>query len=226
MNNLSLTRYALSLCVTTLLLAGCGGTQVSPFGPLRQNAARPGVNAVQPMSIVYTPVNETLKDTGALELDLNNDKTNDFVFSQIVSKYYNNHYGEYCGFHLTLYLTPSQSSNGVVNGAHAGWAAALRAGRRIGSKRSFYQSYSLLADVSDVNERFRQFCFPGTWDYGYWWTSRTKYLALEFQIQGQTHYGWAQVVLSSGGDDDVFTTLTGYAYQTVAGKPIKAGQTK
>ena len=47
------------------------------------------------------------------------------------------------------------------------------------------------------------------------------------KINGQIHYGWAQVDIDAGfgvttGSLDV--TLIDYAYETVAGKSIKAGQ--
>jgi hypothetical protein len=42
--------------------------------------------------------------------------------------------------------------------------------------------------------------------------------------KGRIHYGWARLSVSTSFH---FTaTLTGYAYETIPGKPIKAGQTK
>jgi hypothetical protein len=54
------------------------------------------------------------------------------------------------------------------------------------------------------------------------------YLGLNFQVNGQTHYGWARlsVLLHCGrGGCSYVVTLTGYAYETIAGNPILAGQT-
>lgn len=53
------------------------------------------------------------------------------------------------------------------------------------------------------------------------------YLGLEFKIHGKDHYGWAHVKtgLTIGHYSWFSAGLTGYAYETVAGKAIKAGQT-
>lgn len=190
---------------------------------MQQSAARPGLNAFQPDSIVYTPVNETIKDNGQLGLDLNNDGTTDFSLNQKVLKVGDPRTGQTCAATLTLYLAPSQSGNGIVDGAHAGWAAALHQGHRINSLSIFSLSPELLANVGFWNgsptcpshNRFND---------GYWFSNGTHYLGLEFQIQGSVHYGWAQVTTGSDRSFDVSTTLTGYAYQTVGGRSIKAGQ--
>ena len=50
-----------------------------------------------------------------------------------------------------------------------------------------------------------------------------RYLGLEFQIKGRTHYGWARLTFEDGV---LSATLTGYAYETIAGKSIRAGLTK
>ena len=53
------------------------------------------------------------------------------------------------------------------------------------------------------------------------------YLGLMFQINGQTHYGWALLkVKIKKPKEEVFVTLLGYAYETVPGMPIDAGQTE
>ena len=54
------------------------------------------------------------------------------------------------------------------------------------------------------------------------------YLGLKFKIHGKDHYGWAHVKtrLTIGHYTWFWATLTGYAYETTAGKSIKAGQTQ
>jgi hypothetical protein len=58
---------------------------------------------------------------------------------------------------------------------------------------------------------------------GVWGKGTSGFLGLKFQIDGQTHYGWAQI--------SIFTTepfrgmVMGYAYNTVPDEPIRAGQT-
>lgn len=55
------------------------------------------------------------------------------------------------------------------------------------------------------------------------WGRSKRYLGLAFQINGETYYGWAllEIDISAGG-----AKLKGYAYETVAGMPIDAGQTE
>jgi len=49
-----------------------------------------------------------------------------------------------------------------------------------------------------------------------------RYLGLKFKIDGKVHYGWAR--LSFEGYYTFTATLTGYAYETIPNKAIKAGQ--
>jgi hypothetical protein len=49
------------------------------------------------------------------------------------------------------------------------------------------------------------------------------YLGFRFLIKGEIHYGWARLNIS--GPDGVSAILTGYAYETIPGKPIIAGKT-
>jgi hypothetical protein len=56
---------------------------------------------------------------------------------------------------------------------------------------------------------------------------KDRYLGLKFVVDGGVHYGWARVSVTLGHHrqfDDVSGTLTGYAYETVADKPIIAGE--
>jgi hypothetical protein len=60
-----------------------------------------------------------------------------------------------------------------------------------------------------------------------WLHVRQAYLGLEFVIKGKTHLGWVRVKLTLHPVYVPITaTLTGYAYETIPGKPIIAGATK
>jgi hypothetical protein len=57
---------------------------------------------------------------------------------------------------------------------------------------------------------------------------KNRYLGLKFVINGKVHYGWARLNVtfgtgSSPANVPVFATLTGYAYETIPGKAIIAG---
>ena len=56
---------------------------------------------------------------------------------------------------------------------------------------------------------------------GYWKNAQGRFLGFEFTVQGQKHYGWAR--LSVTFNPIGIATLTGYAYETEPGKPIRAG---
>ncbi len=49
-----------------------------------------------------------------------------------------------------------------------------------------------------------------------------KYIGLRFNISGQTHYGWARLDVNANATSWV---VKSYAYNSVAGEPINAGQT-
>jgi hypothetical protein len=54
------------------------------------------------------------------------------------------------------------------------------------------------------------------------------YLGLEFQIAGQTHFGWAELSVTGsrfGPNQGLTTVVVGFAYETIAGKSIITGQT-
>ena len=57
-----------------------------------------------------------------------------------------------------------------------------------------------------------------TWFRGPWAKASNKYLGLKFLIDGEVHYGWARLTVMKR-----YTTVTGYAYETVANQPIRAG---
>ena len=62
---------------------------------------------------------------------------------------------------------------------------------------------------------------------GYWAGNlKNRYLGVRFQLNGQTHYGWIRLTVTTNvksGKPSLEATITGYAYETVANKAIKAG---
>jgi hypothetical protein len=78
---------------------------------------------------------------------------------------------------------------------------------------------------------FEELFKVGTLAYGCPWANVSdRYLGLKFKINGEYHYGWARLTVKFHGGPPKDRTweahLTGYAYETVAGKSIMAGQTK
>ena len=175
--------------------------------------------------IVYTPTNITIETNSSYNLDLNNDGVTDFIISISQEKsdicldrprYYN--------VTNTLAETPVSG-----NGAAGSLPTNLATGDEIGPSQTFYGGTGTMAWHSSCPYS------TGSWG-GNWMGAKScgfdcfipigleGYLGLTFQIDGETHYGWALVRVSSKA---VRTSrLLGYAYETIANMPINAGQTK
>jgi len=52
-----------------------------------------------------------------------------------------------------------------------------------------------------------------------------RYLGLKFQIDGKWHFGWARLTFKTTANSGFSATVTGYAYETIPNKQIRAGQT-
>jgi hypothetical protein len=158
--------------------------------------------------VVYTRVNVTLSGTGSIKLDLNHDGITDFVLhsaSQLTTC------GDRGGLIGSTIITPTTDDGVVVS--HLDFAAVLGSGIPIGASATFYKARTV------VTQFF--ICSSGSQHVA-------GYLGLEFQINGQTHYGWAQVSIDAHYQfqgTGMRTTLVGFAYETVPSHAIKTGQT-
>jgi hypothetical protein len=184
---------------------------------LAASAAGVGVLALtQPAEakVVYTPAHHVINASQTYSLDLNHDGTADFELKNV----FNTFSGNSAGYMKVL---PLASANEVWAARAPGCgseelcAAALPKGRTIGPKGSFQPDSPSgeLMEASDIVSGN-----SGSW------LNVTRYLGLKFVIAGKTHFGWARVRVTA--QRFVFTaTVTGYAYETIAGKPIVAGAT-
>jgi hypothetical protein len=112
---------------------------------------------------------------------------------------------------------------GYVGAGNANFASALRLGARVGKARKFSRFFDLMAAESVCSFRTSQ-VFQGPWANGGKGVTN-RYLGLKFFVNGEVHYGWARLNVNVSVRHH-FGTLTGYAYETIPGKPIIAGQTK
>jgi len=138
-------------------------------------------------------------------------------------------------FRVTIFFSDSTGGGGA--GAFAGgrvsysevvgtgtdfpyYAAALRAGVRVGAQARFLHQYGLM-NVTAFSGTHRS--FRGQWANGGRGV-KNRYLGLKFQVNGKIHYGWGRfnVNMSKYGLKPI---LTGYAYETIPNKPIIAGKT-
>ena len=109
--------------------------------------------------------------------------------------------------------------------ASDGYSAALDRGVEIGPNQSFNPNRDSMAYVDSGWYLARDTCVYLHGMSGDWVNVSNRYLGLKFQIKGKTHYGWARLSVQVGFVY-IDATLTGYAYETIAGKSIIAGQKK
>jgi hypothetical protein len=165
-------------------------------------AAAPNAEA----KVVYTPANISIGLGVTYNLDINHDGSVDFVFFDDGSE-----------FNQLFGVSPQNNSNAVVNEGFCYSSnllpreapAALPAGQPIGKPLKF----------TAYGQCMRSFFYYDT--QGHWQHVIDKYLGLAMKIDGHIHYGWAR--LSTKGVRNFQALLTGYAYETEAGKSIVAG---
>lgn len=189
--------------------------------------------------IVYTVTNTDVNN--GITLDLNNDGVVDYTIVHGVSASVG---GSLISSYLKACHNPALelgsficfSSTNLPNAGNlvretASGAAALPFGAPIQPGQEFGGAgVGVLMGVRDFYE-------PGSYHPEKWlgpWANggagvANRYLGFKFKIGNEFHYGWARLTLSTAGVNGYthFTaTLTGYAYETIPGKSIRAGQTK
>jgi len=158
--------------------------------------------------VVYTPVHVTILGNGSIKIDLNHDGISDFVLlsaSQVTVC------GNRGGLIGSTVITPTTGDGVVVS--HLNFAAVLASGISIDPSATFYKAQAIVTQFL--------ICSYGS-------KHVAGYIGLEFQINGQTHYAWAQVIIDafySFQRNYMNTTLVDFAYETIPGRAIKTRQT-
>jgi len=179
--------------------------------------------------IVFTAVHQTIHPGGTLRMDLNGDGVTDFT---LIDSY---HTSFAAGrIRNTGSIHPSAGAVNIYGGVASNvvaeatspqfFAAGFAAGVSVNSKLTF-----IGAPVRPALEA----CY-GTGGFvsgqsGQWTHATNRYLGLKFVINGQTHFGWARVNIKLEGTDigcQYQVVLAGFAYETIANKPITTGKTK
>lgn len=146
--------------------------------------------------------------SGGVDLDLNHDGKTDFTFFNRTSFYKGFSAGS-----AAVWM-----DGGSVIGSHHPYA--LTRGANIGPSAQFEEvgSYSVRIEggygVKSGSDRL-----VGNWGGNL----KNRYLGVRFLIDGQMHYGWIRLTIITSPGASWSATITGYAYETVANKPIKAG---
>jgi hypothetical protein len=159
--------------------------------------------------IIYTKTYHVIDTNGNYPLDLNHDGTVDFVIQDSSASRQN------------FLLAKTPYGNGVEG--IRDWADALEKGAPINRRQTFMSSNGLLRVIMADAVCTDTGCGSG----GSWLNVNGRYLGLKFRIKGKIHYGWARLnVHVDRVEARITATVTGYAYETIPGKPIVAGQTK
>ena len=192
---------------------------------LAAGAAGVGLLALVPPSeakIIYTPAHIHIKVNGGLvELDLNHDGINDFQFSDYFYPGTPVRHPSYVPQFSSLNVAPDQQANRVVAARHSGYlwycAAPLRKGVTVGPHNHFQRGGSNLPMINyqsgiPINCRWQPRLRP------------SAYFGLKFVVNGQIHFGWVRIKAAATGSGFP-AIITGYAYETIAKKPIITGKT-
>jgi len=156
--------------------------------------------------IVYTPAHSELDHDGVIRIDLNHDGEVDLVIREIPHVIQNYNGNELQALPL--------AGGGVKRGLSHGGAAAMAPGSIIGPRDPCDSGPAVMFDVYGIY-------YYGSWDT----PGSAHYLGIRFQINGETHYGWARMYVRFGFFSYIDALLTGYAYETQPNKPITAGDT-
>jgi hypothetical protein len=111
-------------------------------------------------------------------------------------------------------IQPSQSIRPDVS--------ALARGAKIGPSANFVSSAIGVFGVTVE----RSFTLKGGTKQliGQWeGNPKNRYVGVRFLINGQIHYGWVRLTVITSPNKFISATITAYAYETVANKPILAG---
>jgi hypothetical protein len=192
---------------------------------LTATAAGVGIMALaQPVQakIIYTPAHVNFTQFPPVTLDVNHDGIGDFVLALGGDA----SSGGWAWQYAFVYAPRSNNTDQVVATDKRSYApaVALRAGARIGPGRLFGNVDILVEHYSYFGKHSSHSSWKDQWANG-GKGLKDRYLGLKFMINGEVHFGWARVTVTTSGGD--FTaTLTGYAYETIANKSIIAGKTK
>ena len=128
------------------------------------------------------------------------------------------------GYNLSM--RSLKNGKGIV-GTHSSQSirpnvSALIRGAKIGPSANFVSSVS--GDFGVTVER--SFTLHGGTKHlvGNWGGNpRNRYVGVRFLIDGETHYGWVRLTVTTLPEKFISATITAYAYETVPNEPIQAG---
>lgn len=168
--------------------------------------------------VVYTPVNVAIPVGGSYSIDLNHDGAIELTLRSRMLQ-------DYCqtgdGYTWTLAVVSAAGADVEISSGND--AASLVQGSPIDSPQNFSSDPARLAELD--------WGYCGRGRFGQWLNQPNRYLGLAFELPGNpnVYYGWAKVSevasLDSYGHLQAIVMVQSFAYETVPGRRILAGQT-
>jgi hypothetical protein len=184
--------------------------------------------------IIYTPADTKLGLDTPLGVDLNHDGVIDFFLLKLPFRnppfglalsachaVFNNGSLSYC------VTSSAKGSNGVriVESGTRSFGAALFYGGKVQRGDRFRRRHRVvLGSFTETIPSHTRVQWFGPWANDGKGV-KDRYLGVRFEIKGEMHFGWMRLTVST--QSGYFNArLTGYAYETVPGKGIVAGETR
>lgn len=165
--------------------------------------------------IIYTDIADVTIDgvNPAYTLDLNNETSGDYLLRVQPNDSFGNPAANPAAFLFPI-TSSYYNSNRIVGSSSFGYQYPynLNAGAIISSGNNLMASYAR----GDMN--WNSCAYPNS----QFCDGNDGYLGFHFAIGTDTHYGWARVQVAT---NPLTMTIKDYAYNSVAGEPIEAGQT-
>jgi hypothetical protein len=163
--------------------------------------------------IVYTKAHHCIPPNTFYGVDVNHDGVTDLAFFEKATQ-------SNSGSRYAILLAVPKRVNaieGTMFRSQWYFAFALKRGAAVGPPwvtNSAVGDWMAFADESGKQS-------------GNWVNVKDRYIGLKFVINGAYHYGWVRMrVIVPPQSGSIVATLTGYAFETIPGKSIRAGQTK
>jgi hypothetical protein len=187
--------------------AGAAGVSLLALAPTSQ------------AEIVFTPTNQLINVHTPLSLDVNNDGVTDFTLREIreicIETTNARRAPECSQFTFESLYARGNGSNVVAIGGISALALPVRT---IVGPEDKFGALGSLEFCTTQNGNFQA-------EGGPWLNVKNLYLGLQFTIDGQIHYGWARLTVSTNKTTCVTKALlTGYAYETEPNTPITTGK--
>ena len=162
--------------------------------------------------VVITHVKIPVTTLNPAQIDINGDGINDLSFSMYTFAYHS--------FRGTLNVTPLAGAAVLESSFGRGYATALGWGAVISPSLQFDSKLTRMERISGNNYPPFGRCSVGLWGGN---PTFARYLGVKFLINGQTHFGWVRVNVTT---QPLSATIVAYGYETVANKNIRTGSLK